>query len=551
MAYQLTYNLSNILTAAQINDIDGGTTTFKANKGWVFDPTPLITMEDTWERQPNEDKIRRKVTMTLKGTLLSVDDSTEDANGLSNAPNLENIYLKKKLLVNAFAYDRGELTLETVGGDVIFTHKPVINSISFEEGVWVNRIDFTIALEAESDYTDQRISSGSESIDVTFNAENDTLEVNRTISATGMVYRYGSDPDEKIEAVDNARVWVLSKIDGSDIDDVTNTTTLNTFLAKYRNTTLSGSALWNTAHIPDTIFPDAEYSTTVANSFSESRDDYAGTYQIQLNYVKCKVKAIVEVNYDTNKDSKDQKTVITINGTVVGLGIDGATKYTNAVIEYNKLIGASNLEGGTISIPVDNFQTPKDLSKYNTSSGNTGWTLPSNLTNASLTNWSRGIDEKRGTITFSFTFDDSYKIYNNKYAVDQFDITRLNPARKIAIIDIPYRQAGAVVQDLKTKNIKEMSLNITGTVLKIDINGNTVEFNPTEAMFNDILLSVIEGGLFSSSYQNQLKADLITNVSNANNLSSILSTTTLTDDTHGFDPIRRTFSINRTYKYNG
>jgi len=550
MTYTLYYDLKNVLTQAQIDAIDGVTDIIKTNGAYKFEPVPFVSMNEHWEKQPNEEKIRKVVDITLTGTFVNVGGvGDQDINESSDEQNLEHVYAKRKLLANCFAYDRGNLVLENSDGEVVFSYYPVITAINISDGNWVNKMQYTISMTAEVETSARRISQGSDTIAVTFNSADDTINVSRNISATGIVYRYGSAPTEKLEAVENAMVWVLSKLNGANIESVTNRATYETFLDDFRSTVLSSSALWNTSNIPDTNFPDAGYVNTIANSFSESRDDNNGTYSISIDYIKSKKLAVVQTSFDTSRAGTDQINNVVITGSVTGLGIDQDAKFANAVIVFNQIIGNSTLSGGDIEIPTNNLRTPMDFSKYNEANTITTWTLPATLTLSRLTSWSRGIDPKTGVINFTFAYSDAAKIYNNKYIVDVFTFNETPPSRVVVSIGIPFREAGSVVQDIGTVTGKEINVNISGTVMKTDLDGNTVDFAPTDAMFNNIIVSTFNSDLFSASYKAQLVADLITNASGTTDLDEALKTTAITSYTRSFDPIKRTFSVSKNWIY--
>jgi hypothetical protein len=185
----------------------GGATFFSpvtnAQSGvYKFEPTPLFTLTNEWERDENGGRIIERRNYSLNGTIL--------ANRGINVPSgtltgLAKIDKQQDLLRNAMGRDRQEFIVYDQDGYVVVDEFVDVVSLTFEEGVWVNICQYNLELSAEHGVgASGDIRSGSETWGTTQN-EDGTVSITHSVEAQGIA-------TSTSDAFTNAKNFVLTKV---------------------------------------------------------------------------------------------------------------------------------------------------------------------------------------------------------------------------------------------------------------------------------------------------------------------------------------------------
>ena len=135
-------------------------------------PVPLVSIAETPVRNKS-GKFSTQYTITLNGTLIShtgspVYDPEDDFSGngpnshfatnsalpdsysVPSAKHSQSIFSKQKDIRELFRKDHQKIEICGYDGTVIHTSYPVVDSINFEEGTYVDTCNFTVTLTAYS-----------------------------------------------------------------------------------------------------------------------------------------------------------------------------------------------------------------------------------------------------------------------------------------------------------------------------------------------------------------------------------------------------------------
>jgi hypothetical protein len=463
-------------------------------RGYDIEPAPLVTVSKEYILAGDGTKLSTNYNVSLTGSLLPNRGSPNSSGGLTafstSSPNADESFvtsetkfqamLNKQQSMRVLFSSNGE-SLEwypTAGQGIKFY--PIINSINFDNGVWVDRCNYTVnmttnklfnhngqPIEDTGDFNTFNIKSASDSFTLTeVNDGSETYQLSRTVSAVGFFQRNtagtSTDPltgtvsPAAAEPWEYAKQWVLSKV-GSSYD-------LESAFKSVIST--------RTLQLPDLVgggLGEDSY-TAYSRNRSEQVDRKAGSYSLTDNWILAQSNALedITITHETNNpysNTSSEKHVLgvqsvyTVTGTITGLqsttdgGYEGS-KWDNALAYYNAQIiktGTGNTKWENL---IDRIADAFDL---------TASTLYTTLGSPESYSTTRNV--RTGVISFQFRFTDKRLLNSNKFLNIQLNISENNHEQELAIIPIPGRAKGPIIQGIGTKTSTRRNVNATFTLM--------------------------------------------------------------------------------------
>lgn len=483
-------------------------------------PAPLVTINKNYEI--NEEGTKRGTTysITLTGTMVPFKgspsgnfsninnafwtlggDPPDQAIEVSDGAPFNSLLRKQEALRWLFSEDGGSLEWQPAGGQPPVKLFPKVLSINFSEGQWVNRVDYTIELEApwilingilpiEDDFATDLISTSTEtwSFEEIDGRENEQHRVTHEVSAQGVLGFDGvGGLFENKEAWEHAKDFVDARISGIIDDDIMFAALGGTNKTFGRNTRVirideDGGTYGVTEEWLLSDFTTFEEQTFTVD-YIQAQDEYNVTYQgvihgvfqgskdgeiSNINTAKIAVpsiataKAITLGRINSFLDGKsipdfpDKKTFAinkqdgTVTFTFQWNTSDDSTVFISeeAQISFsldnllNTLTFTQTVEGkGSISQRLDNAETL-------VASDDAALILAKSLANTTLdfflSSVVRSFNKRTGVIRSSWTWTD--RDANS----EEVTIQTQQATPVLAIIPIPGRAAGPIIQDLQT-----------------------------------------------------------------------------------------------------
>lgn len=279
------------------------------NRTYCFEPVPLLGESKEFLKTAAGDELAIVHRLTFNGTLLPTMPA------LSGVPDgatcISLLDRKRDQMCSALSEDRGDLLVVDQSGYPIVSAKPIVVSLDFDEGVLVQQSPYTVVFEYEEPLGSGYIREYTENW--SFNqAEDDTIEVNHTISAVGF-----PKPDIGKSAVDNAKDFVLPRL-GMD---------------------KTQSAVMRTPFVSALI--DIDSLGVYNRRFSESVGTTDGSYEVQESFLlssgNFQDDRTIEQSFELDENGNLVQS-ITINGTVQGRGADTFERFSNAVAGFNAFV---------------------------------------------------------------------------------------------------------------------------------------------------------------------------------------------------------------------
>ena len=205
-------------------------------------------------------------------------------------------------------------------------------------------------------------------------------------------------------------------------------------------------------------------------SVSTTRDDVARSFSLTRGYQDQATSLFREEYTVERQENVDTSvTTITVGGTVFGMGVESSTKSKD---RFASASGAFFGPGGIGSV----IRT-RALA-----------VLPSGtcISDGAISE-TLSLNEFAGTINYSQSFDSRFKTSNDKVLSEQIEVTFSPGAQVIAIIPIPGKSDGPILQDQETVTGLEKSLNITYSMKRdsVGCDGDTVI--PNNLLLSDAL----------------------------------------------------------------
>ena len=403
-------------------------------------PVPLISISETPVRN-KAGKFSTQYNITLNGTLIAHGGSPiykagGTPGGLSG-PNsnfagdasippsqslpsdeLSRAILSKQSDIRALFQDHQKIEICGHDGTVIHTSNPVVESINFEEGTYVDTCRFTVSLVAYNissgaDITPSGSPSGIEDFNDSWSIESDdtfgqhsfpkAYRITRNLSATainsgdGHAWRYAKE----YLLQNSASVFASSGYPDPD-------------------GFASGSI-----NIPEK-YSGVDFSRT------ENIDVAAGSYSLSDTWLLMDVsgsgnKAIENSNISIQAGIDNAFTTVSIDGTIKGLNTGGGNALTNA---QDKYLDLSN--SGQFGVGCDIFKRVDNRVAHKM--------------NSQPTSISLGLDEGGGQITYNLEFNNRPVNVFTGVISETININDTYPGDTFAIIPILGRTTGPLLQ---------------------------------------------------------------------------------------------------------
>jgi hypothetical protein len=393
-------------------------------------PAPFVDIQKALVKGADGKPNHAEYTFTLTGTIVNIDSSLDSprAQGLTG---MEGILAEQKRIRHLFSKEGGRLEIESPGGGGPNTLDAYcsVESITFNQGVWVNKAGYVVVLkskvvESEGDLLTE-IETATETWNITEN-EDGTFGISHQIQARGLLmYGIGgaNDPLQK------AREWVYGRM----YDSSEGVVAIRTPPASFDLSTLI-------------VLPDQDQFWN--KSMVESVDPQTYTWTITENFIynptgNAREEWSASVNYEADNL---RKIAINLSGTVIGFA--------------DKL---SNLSTRTTNSKTY-FETNVEPNAYTRIASY----IPEGFTVNPIPTTKQASYDPNGTIRYSFTFVGSKgSIIPN--AIDEtFSVSDSGTTDIFAQIQIPGRANGPVVQHMKTVTLPERTVSITATLAPDD-----------------------------------------------------------------------------------
>lgn len=484
--------------------------------GTSIEPKPNVGVSQNFIKTGDGRKIGVTYNITLSGTITSTGTSTE--------ARFRSLLTGAKTIRSLFK-DEGKLLeiKSTSGGDQTLSFYTRVTSIEFPDSQYISTIPYTVQLEADCIYSDTGCASGdtpsisgtqadikrqlglgedfetsvyvnsvndnwavspngtlkgrvtvnSSSIDVTSaNVYSPVYTVTHTLSATGK-RSYGLGGLIR-KAWENAELWCLSRvgIPSSISTDFANAgeSTINILIngssvtVKHNNDSTEGYGVFNYTKTQDVSQTEGTYSIT--ETFTLAKSSGEGTGETAKGNVMTTLN--VDTAYDENAQNRTDGAkfmTVTINGTITGLEsrsiVPTNVNSNNTLIVY--AFGAPTQTKGQAALAEFESQYNSAL-LYNFArklchNGDGRQNLIINQLPISRTS---SINDANGVISFTAVFNTRQSTVFGTIAENgTWSFNR--GVNKYAIIEVPNKPNGPVVQNIGTKslNSETMSIDIT------------------------------------------------------------------------------------------
>jgi hypothetical protein len=363
---------------------------------YQFLPAPLMNRSINYTYDATDSLIFKEVVYSLTGTLITP------------SGNFNTMMAARQELEDALAIDDQQFLIDwnTVP---LMSGYPQVASVSFEEGVWVDRINYNIELiEKEASPTISGVESYDESWAYTEEETLRTITVEHSVSAKGF-NTAGSGVDNSLE---NAKNYVLSLVGYDGVP----------------------------SFMP--AFTQGSGALTAYESYrTEGVNEAESSYEISQTFIMCSgsYKHTMDAGFDYDAEGN---TTISLDGQIQGLGRGGTSRWNNAIAGWAdikpRLIkmasGVYVRNGGTYQLAV----SPNSLSIAES--------------------------QDLGTINYSYTYMDNIDALPS--GITEFEMNKdiVEPVGVYVAHVIVNKTDGPVVQDLGTAT--EGTVTITGRAVK-------------------------------------------------------------------------------------
>lgn len=409
----------------------------------IIPAPPAISFKKVYVTNEDQTPIGTVWSISVKGTLSAYKGSPNSSGvfwTISGYPpdeiipadsRLTSILRKQEGMRKLFAIHGQNFEVQPWDGNPPLKFNPRIKEIIFQEGKWVEVCNYEIVMEADVIYVNGNILGEDEDINqfkIQKSSENLHLEIINeftkeyrlvhTVSAVGKLF-YDDNGNITQEPWQNAKDYVNSKI--TDIDSSTNFNYIRT------------------NNIGETT---GEYSVTEAwvNFDTSLTPDGNGAG----------IPAIEVLTVNIRQSIDDQKVNVTLDGTITGLeqrdNITGnvlVTRYTNALAKYNAvfpffLTRAQSFSGYTMN----SVALLKQVSENNIN----------------------------GVITYNFSYNNRLAPSTSGALSEIITITDNIGSDVFALIPIPGRAIGPIIQDMDTvrENRRDITIEIVMPAATVD-----------------------------------------------------------------------------------
>ncbi|TXT66126.1 MAG: hypothetical protein BAJALOKI3v1_50126 [Promethearchaeota archaeon] len=483
-------------------------------------PAPFVSWSKTNVRGSDGIILHPEYNFTLTGTIVNV-GKTLDSTGASGYPgNDMNGVLNEQTRIRNLFTDGGLLKIDapSTSGHPLLAYCQVDN-VGFSPGTWTNRNEYTVSLKsfAVSGESITELAGTSENWSLN-EQQNGTYNITHTLEAVGK-HRY-SDTGSN-DALRVARDWcydhayvvqsgILIATTASGTNDLFNPDNFLSPIVEHSDQiNLTTVDVQDWFHILLNQYGDLEDQIGVSglNNFynyqlSENVDPESYTWGLTENFVynpngNTREEWELTESFDANNQNQRQ---ITLTGTIFG--------YEDRITETSGAL--SNAESEWEIVQNKLYSRAQQFSS-------SGITINSNPVSKTVTK-----DMTNGLVRYSWGFLAYLGQIISDALNEEISIVDTAPTDVIALINVPGRVSGPVVQYMETKTTPERQLSI------------------------DLLMNPLSSGITSSSLASQYF--------NKPDVSSIINAVKpnagyyyISQDTESWNPINRNYSRNVTW----
>lgn len=413
-------------------------------------PCPFVTITKTFERSEDTTKLGTLWQGTINGTIVTHKGSPDSSGNfwtlggypadeaVGDLSKLGVIFRKQEAIRELFSEDGHMLEFQSADATPPMKCNPRITNITFQEGPWYNTCIYNISFEADIIYVNGTV-LGEDNYDYFINSASEEwqLETNEDqVEDIGLrTYRlthnirvqgkkiYNDDGTISMEAWERGRDWALPRLG------------------------------MNTAFINSSGVRDMpSYYGGYNHVRNETIGIMDGTYSVTENWILASGGAIEEFDISTRTSVENSLTSVTIDGRITGLETRDAdmqlitSKYANASSKFSAI-------------------SPSIITRASSYSGKNLNVIPLNTT--------IGRNPNNGTISYSYEYNDRPSNLISGALTESITIQDSKGIDVIAIIPIPFRAQGPILQDIGTKREKTRTLTVeavmpvpSGTILQ-------------------------------------------------------------------------------------
>lgn len=408
-------------------------------------PAPLVSINRSFQTTGDGTKIGSVYNIVLNGTIV-VDMGSPNSAGvfwttggypanevIPKDSRLGAILRKQEAIRKLFSKDGLSLEIQSADGSPPLKCYPRVVSNEDQQGIWFNLETYSITLEADKLYLgseeigddfEEYISSANETWSI--NQEEGftqdfppTFRISHTVTATGK--RFFEDNTLSKPAWQQAKEWVKKRLG------------------------LSSIILSGVNHIPD-------YYGGYNHMVSDEIGELDGTFSSTETWILSSGISIEEFEINTVASVSDPYRKVSINGSVRGLenrlnGVINTSRIQNAEITWSGI--KNNIYDRAYRYSNENNLNPIPLQS----------TVGKNI--------------MQGVISYNYEYDTRPANNISETKSESIRVSDSNNVDLFAIIPVPFRATGPIIQDIFTKREKTRTVNIE---FFVDYNvGNTVE----------------------------------------------------------------------------
>lgn len=386
-------------------------------------PAPFVSINKSYVRNELGEILRPEFNISLRGTIVNVNDSQLDSpnakldNGITDGASMMGTLAEQNRIRQLFNEDGGRLYISTpVGsGSYDYVFYPQILSVDFEPSTWTQRCDYNISMRAVTLAIDnddvEELNTASENWNVVENQDG-TFSISHQLQAVGALMYSSSGVNNPLTI---ARRWCEDRRRGI---------TTSGFIVPPGTTS---GVFWN-------------YSCIEGAGITN------GSWQLTENFLcfpsgNVREEFIANVNFESNNP---RFASITINGNIYGyadrlsnlsLRNERARNYYNVSVSpniYTRLSGFIPAGYSLSPIPITkqiSYENPEGLVRYaHTYQASSGNMIPNAIT-------------------------------------ESVSVVDLGETDIFALIPVPGRANGPVVQPMETVSLPERTVTITATLI--------------------------------------------------------------------------------------
>lgn len=424
-------------------------------------PAPFINISKKYDRADSGEIISSSYTITVTGTLVAWKGSPTSLKTFHTGPGYpadENIphdsrlgavLRKQEALRELFSQDGHPFEIQSLDGSPAVKFYPIVQSIDFQEGVWHDKCDYTIVLEADrlypqdedSEFDNIKSATDSWSIEADESSPESiehpiSYRVTHAVSAKG-VKSYGPG-SSSTDAIEHAKNFVLSRL-GLD----------------YAKVLSSG------------VNDLPSYYQGYNHIRSQNEDVFTGDFSVTETWILSSGNALESFTLNSSIGEDGIKKV-SVNGNIKGLStktVELGSPYSSGDLRYTSAI--------------EKYESIKPYI-YNRAVNYTG---ANDLTIRPLS-VTEGFNPYEGSINYTYEYDNRPALCVSGSKSEVFNISDTGYGDVFASIPVIGRGRGPVLQNINTVTALQRSFN-----MEIVFGPSILDCSSLEGVKNTFLMS--------------------------------------------------------------